>query len=144
MLNRLNIGRALVVIGLIIGLESLRMTFVHIGDPLFTISTDHPGGTFHSWYHVLREGVGDVGAIVALLMIMFAPANARSPWLWWIGLAIMIGYFSPFWIGMPFIEELRAPNIGAEVRHILQAAMAVIGLIIAKPNYKNTTGYEGT
>ena len=35
---KLNIGRVLVVIGLIIGLESLSQTFKHIGDPRFLIS----------------------------------------------------------------------------------------------------------
>lgn len=138
-MNKLNIGRACVVIGLLIGWESFFQTFNHIGDPLFMISPEHPGGDTHAWYHCLRELLGDIAAVVALLVVFFAVGKWRTSETWWISLIIMFGYFAPFWIGMPFNEALAAPDLSAEIRHILQAAFCVVGLFIAREAF-----YEGS
>lgn len=132
-MSRMNIGRILLVIGLLIGWESLFQTFNHVGDSRFMISPDHPGGIHHAWYHALREAFGDIGIIGALLLIFFASARNRTPIMWWAAFLLMVGYYAPFWAGMPFIPELRAPTFSAEFRHILQAAFALIGLFIVRP-----------
>jgi len=134
-MSRLTIARILVAAGLIVGLESLYATFTHIGDPLFTLSVEFGGGTTHAWYHALREAMGDVATIVVLLLIFFGKPMFRNIGNWWIALIVMIGYYSPFWVGMPFNSALAAPTLEAELRHIMQAAMPLIALIIARPDF---------
>lgn len=135
MLNRLNIGRLLLVAGLVVGWESLFQTFNHVGDPRFMISATHPGGEHHAWYHALREAFGDIAIIISLLLVFFAPEKWRSALTWWIALVLMLGYYLPFWVGMPFIPELRAPTFNAEIRHIAQAVLAFIGLFVVRPYF---------
>ncbi len=131
-MSKLNIGRILIVVGLVVGLESLRQTFSHIGDPLYTVQPAFGGGTTHAWYHALREVMGDLATIGILLTVLFANDSWRTPVTWWISLALMFGYYSPFWIGMPFNAELAAPSLSIEIRHIAQAAVPVIGLFLAR------------
>ena len=131
-MTKLNIGRFLIVLGLVVGLESLRQTFSHIGDPLYTVMPEFGGGTTHSWYHALREAVGDVATITILLLVMFGWQSWRTPATWWISLILMFGYYSPFWIGIPFNAELAAPSFAIDLRHMAQAAVPVIGLFVAR------------
>ena len=135
-MSRLNIARALLIAGFAIGLESLFATFMHIGDPLYTVQPEFGGGTTHSWYHALREGMGDVATIVVMLLLFFGPKNFRTMPTWWIGLILLFGYYSPFWIGMPFNPELAAPNLEAELRHIVQAALPLAALFVAKREFQ--------
>jgi hypothetical protein len=48
----------------------------------------------------------------------------------------MIGFSAPFWVGVPFMPELGAPNFGAEINHLSMAIPALIGCFIAKPCFK--------
>lgn len=134
-MSKLNIARILLAIGLVIGVESLYATFTHIGDPLFTLQPEFGGGTTHSWYHALREGMGDVATIAVLLLMFFGKASFRTPATWWIGLILMFGYYSPFWIGMPFNAELAAPTLEAELRHLAQAAIPLAALFVARRDF---------
>ncbi len=131
-MTKLNIGRLLIVLGLVVGLESLRQTFSHIGDPLYTVMPEFGGGTTHSWYHALREAMGDVATIGILLLVMFGWKSWRTPATWWISLILMFGYYSPFWIGIPFNAELAAPSLAVDLRHMAQAAVPVTGLLVAR------------
>jgi len=140
--SKLNIARAVIVLGLIVGLESLRQTFMHVGDPLFTLPPEFGGGTTHAWYHALREATGDVATIAILLLVMFAKDTFRTPATWWICLILMIGYYSPFWIGMPFDSALAAPSLDIEIRHIAQAAIPLAGLLIARSAFYNKPPVE--
>jgi hypothetical protein len=133
-MNRLNLARVLLLAGLAIGVESLRATFSHIGDPLFTLPAEFGGGSTHAWYHALREAMGDIGTIAAIALIFFGKASFRNAATWWVCLILMFGYYSPFWIGMPFNSELAAPNLEAEIRHIVQALLPITALIVAR-NY---------
>lgn len=134
-MSKLNIARILLVAGLAIGIESLFATFSHIGDPLFTLQPEFGGGTTHSWYHALREGVGDVAAIAIMLLLFFGKPMFRTEATWWIGLVVMIGYYAPFWVGMPFNSALAAPTLEAELRHIAQAAIPLAALLIARKDF---------
>lgn len=141
-MSKLNIARAVIVLGLVVGLESLRQTFMHVGDPLFTLPPEFGGGTTHAWYHALREATGDVATIAILLLVMFAKDTFRTPATWWICLILMIGYYSPFWIGMPFDSALAAPSLDIEIRHIAQAAIPLAGLFIARSAFYNKPPVE--
>lgn len=135
----LNIARVLVVVGLIIGLESLYQTFNHIGDPLFRISPEHPGGADHAWYHCLRELLGDIATIIILLTVFFGKEWFRTPAAWWLALIAHVGYVLPFWAGMPFNSSLAAPDLEAEIRHILQAVLPLAGIFIARKEFFKET-----
>jgi hypothetical protein len=139
-MSKLNIARVLLLVGLIIGLESLYATFTHVGDPLFTLPPEFGGGTTHAWYHALREALVDVGAIAVLLLVFFGKPWFRTTATWWIALVLMIGYYSPFWIGMPFNSALAAPTLEAELRHIAQAALPLTALFIARKEFPAGVG----
>lgn len=134
-MSRLNIARALILLGLVVGLESLRQTFLHIGDPLFTLPPEFGGGTTHAWYHALREAMGDVATIVVLLLVFFGSPRLRNMASWWICLILMIGYYSPFWVGIPFNPALAAPTLAIDLRHLVQAAIPLIGLLLARSEF---------
>jgi hypothetical protein len=133
--SRLNIARALMLIGMIVGLESLRQTFFHIGDPLYTLPPEFGGGETHAWYHALREAVGDVATIVVMLLVFFGSPRFRNMASWWICLVLLIGYYSPFWVGIPFNSALAAPSIAVDLRHFVQAAIPLGALLIARPAF---------
>ncbi|MEX2366325.1 MAG: hypothetical protein WD601_06935 [Pseudohongiellaceae bacterium] len=135
MINRLNIARTLIVLGFIAGLSSLWATFTHIGDPAYLVTADFGGGQAHSWYHALREAFGDLAAIIVVLFVMFASPQVRTPATWWICLILLAGYYLPFWAGMPFMEELAAPSLGAEINHISQALLSLAGLFYARREF---------
>lgn len=134
-MSKLNIARLLLIVGLLIGLESLRATFSHIGDPQFTLPETFGGGTTHAWYHALREAMGDIGTIAALVLIFFGKSTFRSTATWWVCLILMFGFYSPFWIGIPFNSALAAPNIEADVRHLIQALLPITALIVARNEF---------
>ena len=134
-MSRLNIARALILLGLVVGLESLRQTFFHIGDPLYTLPPEFGGGETHAWYHALREAMGDIATIVVVLMVFFGSPRFRNMASWWICLILLIGYYSPFWIGIPFNSALAAPSIAVDLRHLVQAAIPLIGLLVARTEF---------
>lgn len=142
-MTRLNIARILLLIGLGIGLESLMATFSHIGDPIFLGQAELFGGPTHTWYHALREGVGDVGAIAVLLLVFFGKPMFRSAATWWITLVVLVGYYAPFWVGMPFNSALAAPTLEAEVRHIIQAVLPFIALFLARADFSSSPPSAG-
>jgi len=133
MTDRLNIARSLVLLGFLIGLGSLWSTFAHVGDPAYLLAPGFDGGAAHAWYHALREGLGDVAKIAVILFIFFGKPNYRNASSWWVCCILMLGYYLPFWAGMPFLAELRAPGLGAELNHVGQAAFALVGLFWARP-----------
>ncbi len=134
-MSKLNIARVLILIGIVVGAESLMQTFNHIGDPLFRISVDHPGGADHAWYHALREAVGDISTITIMLVVFFGKAWFRNPATWCLTLIALVGYYAPFWVGMPFNSSLAAPTWEAEFRHILQAAVPITAMFIARKDF---------
>ncbi len=70
-----------------------------------------------------------------ILAIMFLAPKFRSPAMWWIMLVTMFGFYAPFWIGAPFMAELRAPFIGAEIAHLRMAIPAVLGCLLVRRHY---------
>ena len=134
-LTRLNIARTLLVGGFLTGLSSLLATFNYIGDPAYLVQTSFDGGQAHSWYHALREAFGDIAALVVVLVVFFAWHSARQPLTWWICLILLLGYYLPYWAGMPFKQELAAPSLQAEISHVVQAVLALAGLFLARRDF---------
>ena len=119
-------ARGLVIVGFLAAYTPVGATFRHIGNEntrMITSST-------HSWHHFFREGFGDLGAMAAILVILFAAPRFRNPTMWWIMLILMFGLYAPFWVGTPFMSELGAPSMGAEIAHLQTAVPAVLGCFL--------------
>jgi hypothetical protein len=131
-MTRINVARLLVVIGFAIGLTSLSATFSHIGDPNYLLPPEYENGQTHGWYHALREAVADLAAMAVVLFVFFGRHQDRNPATWWICLIVVVGYYAPYWIGMPFNPALGAPSLVVEVSHVLQALATVSGVLVAR------------
>jgi hypothetical protein len=84
----------------------------------------------------LRELGGDFGAMVAILVILFAAQSVRTPVTWWVVLILMTGFYAPFWVGTPFLQELGAPSWDAQMNHLMMAVPAIIGCFLAKRHFR--------
>ena len=120
-------GRILIIGGFVAGYNSLGATVRHLGNEAFLLVPASPNGQTHSWHHFLRELGGDFGAMAAILLIVFAAPKYRSPLTWWVMLILMVGFYAPFWIGTPFDPAYGAPNMGAEINHLIMAVPPLIG-----------------
>ena len=124
-------ARGLVIVGFFAAYTPVGATFRHIGNEntrMITSST-------HSWHHFFREGFGDLGAMAAILVILFAAPRFRNPTMWWVMLILMLGFYAPFWVGTPFMAELGAPSMGAEIAHLQTAVPAVLGCFLARRHF---------
>ena len=139
-LNRLNVARALMLIGFLIGLRSVGFTWAHIGDELFVLTADSRLAVTHSWHHYFREVFGDVAAMVVILLILFVPEPLRRPAVWWLMLILLFGFYAPFWVGVPFMAELAAPSRAAEIQHVLMALPPMIGVFLCRSYYFQAGG----
>ncbi|APD08175.1 hypothetical protein UJ101_02677 [Flavobacteriaceae bacterium UJ101] len=128
----LNIARVLIVIGFIIGLKSWWQTISHINDESYTLIPEFTKGKYHAWYHAFREAIGDLSVMTIILILFFGKKSWRTPITWWISFILLIGYYAPFWIGTPFVPQLAAPHLTAELVHLGMAIPPFIGLLIAK------------
>ncbi len=134
-MTRLNLARASLVIGLLIGLASWKESVGHIGNADFLVPA-YPLGATHAWYHVFREVCGDVAKMVVFVLLFFGPARWRMPFTWSICLILMLGYYAPFWIGEPFLPALSAPIAVAGWAHLAMAFFAFLGLALARPAFR--------
>jgi hypothetical protein len=128
-------ARGLVIIGFLAGYVPVGATFRHIGNDQFLLTPEAYLDVTHSWHHFLREGFGDLGAMVAILAILFAAPRYRNPAMWWVMLILMIGFYAPFWVGVPFMAELAAPNMAAEIAHLSMAVPSLLGCFLAKRHF---------
>jgi hypothetical protein len=128
-------GRVLVIAGFLLGYNSLNATVTHVGNDAFLLV----GGTqTHSWHHFVRELGGDFGAMVAILVILFAAQRFRTSAAWWVMLILMVGFYAPFWVGTPFMPELGAPNMAAEINHLMMAIPALLGCFLSKRHFSDS------
>jgi len=130
--------RALIILGFLLGYNSLSATVGHLGSDLFLLVEGSPPGQTHSWHHFLRELGGDFGAMVAILAIIFAAPRFRTTVAWWVILILMIGFYAPFWVGAPFDPAYGAPDMDAEINHLMMAIPALIGCFLIKQHFKET------
>ncbi len=128
-------ARVLVIIGFLAGWTSLGATFAHIGNDAFLLTDQSPVVQTHSWHHFIRELGAQLGAMAAILVILFAAPPYRTPVGWWVMLILMVGFYGPFWIGLPFDPAYGAPNMSAEINHLAMAVPALVGVFLARPHY---------
>jgi len=133
--TQLWIARTLVIIGFLAGWNSLGATAAHLGNDAFLLTPNAPITPTHAWHHYLRELGAQFGAMAAILLILFAPPRFRTPVAWWVMLILMIGFYAPFWVGVPFNRGYGAPNIGAEINHLSMAVPALLGCFLARREF---------
>ena len=126
-------ARTLVLIGFLAGWGSLGATFGHIGDDSTLMTA--AGVPTHSWHHFLRELGAQFGIMAAILVVLFMKPEQRSPAAWWIMLILMLGFYAPFWIGLPFNSAYGAPGISAEINHLSMAVPALLGAFLARRHF---------
>ena len=126
-------ARVLIIVGFLLGWGSLSATARHIGSERHLLVA---GIQSHSWHHFFRELGGDFGAMLAIMVILFAVQRVRTPMSWWVMLILMIGFYAPFWVGTPFLPELGAPSRGAEVNHLMMAIPALLGCFLSKRHFR--------
>ncbi len=131
-------ARILVIIGFLAGWNSLGATFAHIGNDAFLLTEQAPLVQTHSWHHFLRELGAQFGAMAAILVSLFAAPRYRTPITWWVMLILMIGFYAPFWIGVPFDPAYGAPNMSAEINHLSMALPALLGAFLARHHFVGT------
>ena len=136
--TRLNTARALLVIGLLIGMMSWKEGVDHIGNANFLVPA-FPLAATHAWYHIFREICGDVAKMAVFLLLFFGPQQWRTRVAWWICLVLMLGYYAPFWIGEPFQPRLSAPIPFAGHVHLAMAFFAFLGLALARSSFCPST-----
>ncbi len=73
LLSHLWTARGLVIFGFLAAAVPVGATFVHVGDEAARMVD----GSTHSWHHFFREGFGDLGAMAAILVILFAAPRYR-------------------------------------------------------------------
>jgi hypothetical protein len=132
-LTNLWTARILIIVGFLAGWNSLGATVGHIGNDSFLLVG---GIETHSWHHFFRELGGDFGAMAAILLIYFAKAHVRTPVTWWVVLVLMLGFYAPFWAGNPFMSELGAPSMSAEINHLVMAIPALLGCVLSKKHFR--------
>ena len=135
LLTNLWAARILVIIGFLAGWNSLGATFAHIGNDAFLLTDQAPIVQTHSWHHFLRELGAQFGAMAAILVILFAAPRYRTPTAWWVVLILMVGFYAPFWIGVPFDPGYGAPNMSAEINHLAMAIPALVGAFLARRHF---------
>lgn len=131
-MNSLTLGRALLTVGIAIGLISWWTTMVHIGNPNYVLVDTSPAVSTHPWHHNFREILGDLAAMVVFCLVFFGPARFRTPETWLVLLILMIGYYSGFWIGTPFLPELASDTWRGEAIHLGMSGFSVLGLFVAR------------
>lgn len=132
-LSNLWTARALVIIGFLAGWGSLGATFAHIGDPSTLMTA--AGVPTHSWHHFIRELGAQCAIMAAILLILFMAPAQRTRSVWRVMLILMLGFYGPFWIGLPFDRAYGAPGLSAEINHLSMALPALLGALLARRHY---------
>jgi hypothetical protein len=90
----------------------------------------------HSWHHFLRELGAQFGIMAAMLVILFMQPGQRVPAVWWVLVILALGFYGPFWIGLPFDPAYGAPSMSAELNHLAMAVPVALGVLLARRHYR--------
>jgi hypothetical protein len=137
LLTNLWFARGLVIVGFLAGWNSLGATVAHIGHDGFLLTPDAPITPTHAWHHYFRELGAQFGAMAAIVLMLFAAPPFRTPVTWWAMLLLMLGFYGPFWAGVPFNRAYGAPNMGAEINHLAMAVPAFAGCLLARRHFRS-------
>jgi hypothetical protein len=133
--TRINVARGLVLLGFLLGLNSIYFVIKMVGDPYFLLVPSSHYPPTHSWYIAFRELIGVSATMAAIALAFWAPERYRTRVAWWMCAVLMFGYYGALWVGRPFMASLAAPNVYAELTHIFMTVPAVAGLMVAWPEF---------
>ena len=138
----MNLIRILLCIGLAVGSLSMWDTLVHSWDPAFQAPA-LPLGSTHTNYHAFREFTLSVGAVVVLLYVMFLPPARRVRPLWIVMFVTAVCYYGGWWLPWPLLG-LQAPNLAANIIHLLATVICLTSVGLAWPQFPPRTKLERT
>lgn len=131
--SRFLVGRLLLILGIIGGFVSFWYTIDNAMSPEFQ-SVNLPDATTHSNYHAFRGAMLALG--VNLLLIWVAlKATKLTKEAWGIVTFMAVFYYLGWWAAWP-IWGLHAPDVAAEMNHVLGTLGGLSGLLLLRPRGK--------
>ncbi len=125
------VARILLSLGILGGFISFWYTLEFTWTPEFQ-ATNLPVGPTHSNYHAFREAL--LALAVNLLLVRVFIKGATIKYEAWAITAFMAAfYYLGWWAAWP-IWGYHAPNLTAELNHVMATVGGVIGLIMFRPN----------
>lgn len=132
-INKLTIARVLIIIAFLVSLISLSKTASHLWEPSYFLPALEEGPQ-HARFHFLREIMGDLGAMLTAIVILFSPERYRIKPMWWVLLIAIFFYYGAFWVGYPILG-VGAPNIAAKTVHTLMTVFGFAGVFVARQEF---------
>ena len=126
-------GRFLLTLGIITGMISFWYTLEFTWTPEFQATNLEVGPT-HSNYHAFREAM--LALAVNLLLFRAAIQGTTIKFEYWATTLFMAAfYYTGWWLAWP-IWGYHAPNVTAEINHVVATVGGLAGLFIIRPNRK--------
>ena len=132
-MNKMTIARIMLVMAFLVSLISLSKTAGHLWDPAYFLPTLEEGPQ-HARFHFLREIMGDLGAILIAMVVIFSPEKYRIKPMWWVLLIAVFFYYGAFWVGYPILG-VGGPNLAAKTVHSLMTVFVFAGVLVAKSSF---------
>ena len=132
--NKINIiGRILLFFGIFAGFVSFWYTLQFTWTPEFG-AVNLPDGPTHSNYHAFRGAMLALAVNLLLIWIAFK-GTAIKVEVWTMTVFMAAFYYSGWWLAWP-IWGYHAPDIGAEMNHVVGTLGGLAGLIVIRPQRK--------
>ena len=126
----ITLGRTFLFFGISAGFISFWYTLQFTWTPEFA-AVNLPYGATHSNYHAFRGAM--LALAVNLLLIRVALKGATlSKEAWAITVFVAVFYYSGWWLAWP-IWGYHAPNLVAEMNHVVGTVGGLLGLAVLKP-----------
>lgn len=124
------LGRTLLFFGISAGFISFWYTLQFTWTPEFA-AVNLPFGETHSNYHAFRGAM--LALAVNLLLVRVAlKGSTLSKEAWAITAFVAVFYYSGWWLAWP-IWGYHAPNLVAEMNHVIGTVGGLLGLAVLKP-----------
>ena len=124
------LGRTLLFFGISAGFISFWYTLQFTWTPEFA-AVNLPIGETHSNYHAFRGAM--LALAVNLLLVRVAlKGSTLSKEAWAITAFVAVFYYSGWWLAWP-IWGYHAPNLVAEMNHVIGTVGGLLGLAVLKP-----------
>ena len=128
------IGRVVLFLGIGAGFVSFWYTLAYTWNLDFA-AVNLPDGPTHSNYHAFRGAL--LALAVNLLLVWVAIKGAAVKFEVWAVTAFMAAfYYTGWWLAWP-IWGYHAPDIVAEMNHVVGTIGGVVGLAFLRPQHTN-------
>jgi hypothetical protein len=131
-------ARLLLGLAFLVSLISMLQTLSHLTDPEYYLPA-LADGPQHARFHFVREVAGDLGKIIAAVIILSVPATRRTSELWWLLFVLVLSYYGGFWAGYPILG-VGAPNLPGQIVHTLTTVLGLAGVWVARTCFQPAPG----